>query len=55
MQENVTWKAWHVLIIRIYWKGLKSDVNILDIDKLGTVPADLSNQSNVEEMMLLKR
>ena len=35
--------------------NLKSDVDKLDIDKLVTVPTDLSKLSNVVKMILLKR
>ena len=35
--------------------NLKSEVNKLDIDKLGPVPVDLSKLSDAVKIMLLKR
>ena len=35
--------------------NLKSEVDKLDVDKLKSVPTDLSKLSDVEKMMLLKR
>ena len=35
--------------------NLKTEVDKLDVDKLATVPVDLSKLSNVVKMMLLKK
>ena len=41
--------------LKINLANLKTEVDKLDIDKLATVPVDLSKLSNVVKMMLLKK
>ena len=41
--------------LKIFFDNLKTEVDTLDIDKLVSVPVDLSKLSDVVKMMLLKK
>ena len=46
---------WHTLILKTNLANLKTEVNNLDIDKLATVPIDLSKLSDVVKNNVVKK
>ena len=53
--KNITHVDISSFALKTNLANLKSEVDKLDVDKLATVPVDLSKLSNVVKMMLLKR
>ena len=53
--KNVTHVDTSSFALKTNLASLKTEVDKLDIDKLGPVPVDLSKLSDVVKMMLLKR
>ena len=53
--KNITHIDTSSFALKTNLANLKNEVDKLDIDKLATVPVDLSKISNVVKMMLLKK
>ena len=53
--KNITHIDTSSFALKTNLANLKTEVDKLDIDKLATVPVDLSKLSNVVKMMLLKK
>ena len=53
--QNITHVDTSSFALKTNLANLKIELDKLDIDKLATVPVDLSKLSNVVKMMLLKR
>ena len=53
--KNITHVDTSSFALKINLASLKTEVNKLDIDKLATVPIDLSKMSDVVKMMSFKR
>ena len=53
--KNITHVDTSSFTLKTNLTNLKTEIDKLDIDKLATVPVDLSKLSNVVKIMLLKR